>query len=263
MQTLQAADDAAHVRPVAGRCEVTASTAFQPRYSWSWLRSSASRCSAPFCSWDCQFLHLVFCLHACCHASYFWDCDCSPSFLPGSRKFFSPRRTRMCAQPGMLPGALLHPTPVPPMRMGPISALGGTTQACCGLAPRRLCCACRALEVANVRAAVRSRGHLPPGVHTSLAPVPGCVCAWAYVQPRAALSDLAAWLQGAVFCAVQCTSQQWVLYLGEWGHGMDTPWHNLGAWQSWPVCQASSFFAASFQQGWHVTRASAGLLGVY
>ena len=69
--------------------------------------------------------------------------------------------------------------------------------------PWRVCCACPALEVANIRAAVRSRGHPPPGAHTSLAPTPGCVCAWADVQMRAPLGDLAAWLQGAVLCC--CT----------------------------------------------------------
>ena len=50
----------------------------------------------------------------------------------------------------------------------------------------------------------------------------------------------------------------WVSGAAGWSH-LSTVWvrGNTG------LCpQASSFSAASFQQGWHATRASAGLLGV-
>ena len=105
------------------------------------LRSSAERCSAPLCTWEGPFLHLVLCLHACCHASYFWGCDHNPSFLPGSRTSAFPRLTRMCARPGMLPRPLPYRTPTPAMQMGPIReatrrlAAGSAHGACAAHAP--------------------------------------------------------------------------------------------------------------------------------
>lgn len=163
----------------------------------------------------------------------------------------------------MSPGALPYPTPTPPMRMGPISALRGTAQAACGLA-RGVCAApallwrwpasgplcaaagtCRQVHTPawHQRQAACAPGRTCSCVHRLATLLHGCRVLFSVLYNVGRNSGCSIWVSGSAG-----------------GMHLRTGWVRGNA----SLCrQASSFFAASFQQGWQTTRAAAGLLGVY